>query len=66
MLTRQPLNEEDLKIELKIDKKGHRLFLYNTLVNSSKDYTKILKNKVHNKTIYDGPYLKSYEACYIY
>ena len=66
MLTRQPINEEILKNELKIEKKGHRLILYNNLVNRSKDYAKSLKNKVHTKTIYDGPALKSCEPCCIY
>ena len=66
MLTRQPLNEEELKKELKIEKKGHILFLYNNLVSGSKDYAKILKNRVHTKTIYDGPSLKSCEPCFIY
>ena len=66
MLTRQPLNEEELKKEIKIEKKGHILFLYNNLVSGSKDYAKILKNRVHTKTIYDGPSLKSCEPCFIY
>ena len=66
MLTRQPINEDMLRKDFKINKKGHRLFLYNNLVNGSKEYVKNLKNRSNSKMIYDGPSLKACEPCMIY
>lgn len=66
MLTRQPINEDMLKKDIKIAKTGHRVRIYNKLVNDSKEYVKNLKNRSNSKMIYDGPSLKACEPCMIY
>ena len=66
MLTRSPLKEEDLKNEFNIEKKGHILFLYNNLLNGSKEYIKKLRSKGNFRMMYDGTTLNSCESCCIY
>ena len=66
MITRQPINEEMLKNEFNIEKKGHRLFLYNNLVQGSKEYVGNLKNKNKTNMVFDGKALKECEPCVIY
>ena len=65
MLTRQPLKEENLE-EFKIEKRGHRMFLYNNLFKCSKDYANKLKNKGNSKMEFEGASINSCESCYIY
>ena len=66
MITRHPLKEDDLKNEFKIEKRGHKLLLYNNLVNGSKEYIKKLRSKGHSNMVYDGASLNSCEPCSIY
>ncbi len=66
MNTRHPLKEDDLKNEFKIEKRGHKLLLYNNLVNGSKEYIKKLRSKGHSNMVYDGASLNSCEPCSIY
>jgi hypothetical protein len=66
MITRQPINQEMLKNEFNIEKRMHRLFLYNNLLKGSKEYVGNLKRKNKSDMIYDGKFLKECEPCVIY
>ena len=66
MITREPINEETLQEELNIEKKGHRLIIYNNLINGSKGYVKKLRTKGKSLAMYDGQLLNSCEPCCIY
>lgn len=66
MLTRQPINESNLKEDFNITKIGHRLCIYNNLINWSKVYEKKLKNKDNNQMEYEAKELRGCESCNIY
>ena len=66
MFTRQPIDENSLKEDFNIGKKGHRLFLYNSLIKESKEYKKKLRKRGNTAMIYDEASLKACEPCIIY
>ena len=66
MFTRQPIDENILKEDFNIGKKGHRLFLYNSLIKESKEYKKKLRKRGNTAMIYDEASLKACEPCIIY
>ena len=66
MLTKQPIDENSLNEDFNIDKIGHRILIYNSLIKESNDYKNTLKNKEDTSKVYDAPFKKECDSCIIF